>query len=137
VGGGKSDGTVYLNPFLEDLRSLGLIGNKHVPKSYIMASQEDRLELLAGLLDTDGHWDGGGFEIFQKNLQIAESIVFICRSLGLAAYLKKSFVKCQNFEGGWYNRIHISGNCDKIPVRDPKKRASIRKQIKKSIVGRN
>lgn len=125
---GPSGGSTNL--FLNNLRLLNLIGNKHIPKSYLIASQENRLELLAGLLDTDGYIDNKGFEITQKNNQIAESIVFLCRSLGLAAYSKKSFVRCQNFDGGWYNRIYISGDCDKIPVRDPKKKAPKRNQIK-------
>lgn len=36
------------------LRSLGLIQNKHIPERYLSTSPEQRLELLRGLLDTDG-----------------------------------------------------------------------------------
>jgi replicative DNA helicase len=36
------------------LRSIGVLGNKHVPIQYLRASEEQRRALLAGLLDTDG-----------------------------------------------------------------------------------
>ncbi len=36
------------------LRTLGVLGNKHIPESYLRASEEQRRALLAGLLDTDG-----------------------------------------------------------------------------------
>ncbi len=35
-------------------RELGLVGNKHIPSSYMRASYEQRLLLLRGLMDTDG-----------------------------------------------------------------------------------
>lgn len=34
--------------------SLGLLGNKHIPQDYLRASKEQRLELLRGLMDSDG-----------------------------------------------------------------------------------
>lgn len=36
------------------LRQLGVLGNKHVPASYLRASLSQRLALLQGLMDTDG-----------------------------------------------------------------------------------
>ncbi len=36
------------------LRSIGVLGNKHIPAQYLRASQTQRRALLAGLLDTDG-----------------------------------------------------------------------------------
>ncbi len=36
------------------LRTLGVLGNKHIPVVYQRASEEQRRALLAGLLDTDG-----------------------------------------------------------------------------------
>jgi len=37
------------------LRALGLLGNKHIPDAYMLASRDQRLALLQGLIDTDGH----------------------------------------------------------------------------------
>ncbi len=36
------------------LRTLGVLGDKHIPVEYLRASEAQRRELLAGLLDTDG-----------------------------------------------------------------------------------
>jgi LAGLIDADG-like domain len=43
------------------LRALGVLGNKHIPATYLRASMTQRLALLQGLMDTDGHCalDGG------------------------------------------------------------------------------
>ena len=38
------------------LNSLGVLNNKHIPDSYLLASYEDRLDLLRGLMDTDGYY---------------------------------------------------------------------------------
>jgi hypothetical protein len=36
------------------MRALTLLNNKHIPRAYLRASADDRLELLRGLMDTDG-----------------------------------------------------------------------------------
>lgn len=38
------------------LNSLGVLNNKHIPEQYLLASYEDRLDLLRGLMDTDGYY---------------------------------------------------------------------------------
>lgn len=40
-----------------ELRKLGLIGNKHIPDLYMRASYNQRLDLLRGLMDTDGYYN--------------------------------------------------------------------------------
>ncbi|GAB2684516.1 replicative DNA helicase [Nocardia thraciensis] len=42
------------------LRTLGVLGNKHIPVHYLRASERQRRALLAGLLDTDGTVTHGG-----------------------------------------------------------------------------
>lgn len=39
------------------LRKAGLLNNKHVPAAYLRASRQQRLDLLRGIMDTDGHWN--------------------------------------------------------------------------------
>jgi replicative DNA helicase len=118
------------NVFYDDLKSYNLIKNKHIPFDYKINSREKRLELLAGLLDTDGYISSNTFEIIQKSDILAEDILFLARSLGFAAYSKKSRKTCQNNFAGFYNRIQISGDVSQIPVRVSRKKASKRKQIK-------
>ena len=42
------------------LRKLGILGNKRIPQQYLRASELQRRNLLAGLLDTDGTVTAGG-----------------------------------------------------------------------------
>jgi hypothetical protein len=44
----------FCSRFITRLRMLDLLGNKHVPVQYLRASREQRLELIRGLMDTDG-----------------------------------------------------------------------------------
>ena len=121
------------NPFLTALQELGIYQNKHIPHIYLANSRKNRLELLAGLLDTDGWYDkrNNGYEITQKNKELATQIAFLARSLGFAAYPTACEKTCTNNGAtGTYYRMHISGNVDEIPVRVVRKKATARKQVK-------
>lgn len=118
------------NSFYDDLKSYNLIKNKHIPFEYKTNSREKRLEILAGLIDTDGHFSSNTCKITQKSESLTKDILFLARSLGFAAYSKKTKKTCQNNFIGIYNRIQISGHIDEIPTRIKRKKASKRKQIK-------
>ncbi len=66
------------------LRALGLINNKHIPPAYLRASREQRMELLRGLMDTDGYADprGSNCEIASSYPLLADGIVELIRTLG-------------------------------------------------------
>lgn len=77
-------GPKHVAPFLAGLRGAGVIGNKHIPEAYIMASVGQRLELIAGLLDTDGHVrPTGACRIVSTNRAIIDGVVRILLSLGI------------------------------------------------------
>ena len=69
------------------LRELGVLNNKHIPKQYLRASYEQRLQLLQGLLDTDGSIHSKSFScVFTTTIpQLAEDYAELVRSLGLKA----------------------------------------------------
>ena len=107
-------------------------GRLNIPKEYFINSQENRLNLIAGILDGDGHLDNNNcYQLITKYKEIADLVVFLCRSLGLAAYCCKKIgrIKSLNFEGEYYS-ISISGNTNIIPVKVERKKAKERKQIK-------
>jgi SpoVK/Ycf46/Vps4 family AAA+-type ATPase len=120
------------------LKLLGLYrlgcGEKFVPFSYKTATYEARLKILAGLIDTDGSlgWSAT-IDFISKSEQLANDVVFLARSVGLAAYIKKCRKCCQNNFEGEYFRVGISGDIDKIPVKIRRKKALPRKQ-KKSVL---
>ncbi len=117
------------NPLTQQLRSLGLFGlgagEKFIPVAYKLGSRSTRAQVLAGLLDTDGHLSKGGFEYCSKSRTLADDVVFVARSLGLAAY-----AKCKVVNGVPYWRVGINGTCQTLPLRVVRKQAGARQQKK-------
>jgi lon-related putative ATP-dependent protease len=103
---------------------------KFIPQMYKAASRKDRLELLAGLMDTDGSLSDNGFDYVTKSPTLAKDVAFVARSLGFAAYIKECVKSDQNGTVGTYYRLFISGHTDEIPVKVLRKKAKPRKQIK-------
>ena len=72
------------------IKDLGLYGkkadNKEIPEDYLYNTVENRLELLRGLMDTDGCVYGRkGREssvFYSTSKKLAEGVVFLCQSLG-------------------------------------------------------
>lgn len=121
------------NVFLRFLQSHNLINNKHVPHAYKVNTREIRLQVLAGLIDTDGYLIHNGYEITQKSKQITDDIVFIARSLGLATttrVVQKSCVYKGERKIGDYYRTFIFGDINAIPVKILRKQGAVRKQKK-------
>ena len=104
--------------------------NKFIPQVYKTSTRENRLAILAGLLDSDGCLQKNYFEITQKSKRMAADIVYLSRSLGFAAYAKACRKKSQNGTEGVYYRVTISGNTNLIPCRIKYKKATPRKQKK-------
>ncbi len=120
--GGKKE-----NPSLQaEIRRLGLINNKHITRDYLINSTQNRLELLAGLIDSDGYYDKNcnGFEITQKDFNLAKDIKFLADSLGFRTSLisKMAKIKSIDFECEVY-RVRIFGDIDRVPVKIKRKRA--------------
>lgn len=129
------------NIFLNTLKELDLINNKHIPMIYKCNSRENRLKLLAGFIDADGHLDKGNtFEITQskEHEQLMDDIMYLARSLGFACYKKikkTSWTYNGEKKNGEALRIHLSGNSiEEIPTLIPRKQAQCRKQIKDVLV---
>ena len=105
------------NPFKMILESYGLLEKKHIPDDYMMNSRENRLRLLAGLVDTDGYLgnDGKRIQIPQANHDLARQIAFLAQSLGFVVntdILSKKNVTFPGVEARDYNdqlRVNISG----------------------------
>jgi DNA repair protein RadD len=120
------------------LRDLGMAGcradAKFVPDVYKRGSRQARLEVLAGLIDTDGHYDGKLFDFISKSRRLAEDVVFIALSLGLFAKVKECRKGCQTGAVGTYWRVSISGDIDVVPTRVPRKQAAPRCQKKNPLV---
>ena len=90
--------------------------NKYIPDIYKYSTVENRMEILAGLLDIDCHYANGGYYFISKSKQLSLDVVFIARSLGLAAYIKPSEKYSQDGVSGIYWRVTISGDLSMLPT---------------------
>ena len=76
------------------LRSVGVLGDKHIPSSYLRSSERQRRALLAGLLDTDGTvGPGGQVEFAVTNEKLALGTVELLTSLGYRPALRTRYVR--------------------------------------------
>lgn len=74
---------------VSQLGALGLLKNKHIPQEYLTASEEQRRELLHGLMDTDGWTAGKGHAQFTTiHGKLAEGLRFLLGSLGIKSGTK-------------------------------------------------
>lgn len=124
------------NKWMNFIRTSVKNDEKFVLEEYLNASRTQRLKLLAGLLDSDGHLCNGitTFEITQKSEKLSEQICFLARSLGFKVTRRRNHKTCQTGGGGWYFRILISGNTAAIPTILPLKKSASRKQKKDVLV---
>jgi hypothetical protein len=129
---GDGTGQKGCNYFLNTLQSLDLINNKHIPHIYKCNSRENRLKLLAGLIDSDGYLDDSKccFDFVQKNEKLFDDVMYLCRSLGFSCYKSKQTKGCwykNEYKEGDYFRMTISGNgIHEIPTMCPRKKAQKR-----------
>lgn len=113
-----------VNIIRKEMERLNLFGNKHIPEDYLCNSYENRMQLLAGLIDSDGSLDKHQvrYEISCSNNILCEQIVRLARSLGFQVTLSKRVTSC-NKKDFVSNRIVIYGEIWKIPVRVARKKA--------------
>ena len=138
IGGNSKK--ISKNTFALALKKYNLINNKHIPDDYKINCRDVQLQILAGLLDTDGYYDktGNMFTIIQKNKILSDDILFIARSLGFGATQIKMIGSClykgEKKEGTYY-RINIYGDgLDEIPTQCDRKRAYNRIRNKNPLV---
>ena len=124
TNGSRGYGTI--NRLLIAMRDL--LGTElRMPFSYTRAPRAQRLQFLAGLLDSDGDLVNTCFCITQKREDWAREIWWMARSLGLCATIVPKRGRCKRPDGsifeGDYWRVTISGDTDMIPTRIPRKQA--------------
>lgn len=114
------------NEFLFALKENNLINNKHIPNSYLIDSRKNRLELLAGLIDTDGYCNKQSknkrvYEIVQKNKRLANDIFILANSLGFYCSTREKIATMKRTDGTRYfcpvQRMFLYGDLHEIPCR--------------------
>lgn len=112
------------NPVWQGFKAYGVVSNKHIPEDYIVNDEATRLKLLAGLIDSDGHYARGGYEITLANERLARDTKKLADTLGFRTSLRERKTKCGDVIGrAW--RVSINGATDRVPCILPRKQASI------------
>jgi N-acetylmuramoyl-L-alanine amidase len=104
--------------FERQLRGLGVLGNKYVPQDYLVASADQRLALLQGLMDTDGsHCYGRGVEFTSKSEALADAVVWLASSLGQRVRKTKGDARLRGISFGPKYRVTWASAvpCFRIP----------------------
>jgi len=106
-----SDGITYgincrdKEPFYKIIEKLGLLKTKSltkfIPHDYLYNSYEKKLQLLQGLMDTDGYSNGQSvIEYYTISKQLSEDVLNLSRSLGIHC---KCQTKPSMYNGKKYN----------------------------------
>jgi len=124
-----------------NMRSIGLFPvkceNRFIPTEYKINTRQVRLQILAGLIDTDGSYDKGCYSFTSKSKNLRDDTSFIARSLGFFVVDKSRVHTCKNNgKSGTYHSCSILGNINQIPCKIKRKIAKPRIQKKDaSVVG--
>lgn len=80
---------------LQKLHNMDLYNNKHIPEEYLHAPINDRVELLQGLMDTDGHCEKntGYCSFTQANYDFCLQFQQLLSSLGIKSTLTEKKMK--------------------------------------------
>lgn len=110
---------------------LGRKGVKYVPAIYLEASEDQRLALLQGLLDTDGYCGkprAGGtarIEFCNTNKKLARAVLFLARSLGWKATLRTGRASLYGKDCGPKYRVCFSAHRGQQPFKLERKLARL------------
>ena len=98
-------------------------GKEEIHPDYLINSEEVRLELLAGLIDSAGYPNNGkAYAITGKDEHLMRDVQTLARSLGFRSQLYPKVRSAHAEHKATYYEVHISGNVTKIPVRLERKK---------------
>ena len=107
------------------LCDMGVLNNKHIPHDYLWSSVNQRLSLLQGLMDSDGHGaKDGAVEFCNTNLTLAEGVYHLAASLGLKPHFSEGIATLYGKDCGPKYRVTWTAS---LPVfRLPRKLAALK-----------
>ena len=102
------------------LRKLGCLKNKHIPDIFMFSSYEQRLDILRGLMDTDGYYNKTRkrFVISTTQEWQADCACRLLASLGIKATkikAKGKCTKCKHLKDGVFDKFDVNFASDVNP----------------------
>lgn len=111
-----------------ELKHIGVLKNKHIPDEYLYDSRENRLQLLAGLIDSDGSINKAknAYEITQVRKELTFDIKRLVSDLGFYCSVSEKKTSMKRDDGSMYHghayRIKIHGkDLHEIPCKVERK----------------
>lgn len=112
---------------LPELRNAGLINNKHIPEDYFSCNKKARLNLLRGLMDSDGCCTKGAQCIFAStNERLSNDVRRLVCSLGMKASTIKWEAK---IEGRFISDAFYVSFYPDVPVLNLSRKLNRQKEI--------
>lgn len=112
------------NHLKQKLIKLNVLNNKHIPEIYIVNSKQKRLEILAGLIDSDGYYKHGTFKFTSIYRHLSLQVKRIADSLGLTTRFHESTSYNKKLGRDYYHSgVIIGGNIHEIPTKIKRKQA--------------
>jgi superfamily II DNA or RNA helicase len=113
-----------------------IAANKNIPHMYKCNTDDIRLNILAGIVDSAGILTLNGYDIIHKNEQLIDDIIYLSRSLGFNAYKSTCWKEFIDSDGSLkkniYHKTTISGAINSIPTKNQNK-ANISNESQKDV----
>ncbi|QKE89791.1 hypothetical protein HN018_06835 [Lichenicola cladoniae] len=112
------------------LRGLGVLGNKHIPQSYLRAGSRQRMALLQGLMDTDGYVSAAGqCEFTSTSKTLAQGVEELLWGLGFKPLVTEGVATLQGrvISAKW--RIQFWATQERSVFRLPRKAARLKPKL--------
>lgn len=136
----KKDSGGKLNKIRQGLKKYGIFNKKDIPIEFIHNDEQTRLNLLAGLLDSDGCYINSKtahyFEFYQTNRkELVDKVMYLALTLGFQAKIRTK-VTNKGFNNKTLDTyrtkyiLRISGDIERIPTKVKRKQAVKRTYLK-------
>lgn len=109
---------------------MNVFEDKHIPGSYLRASEDQRRALLQGLMDTDGHFDTSNNRcvFVNRNAELISGFIELLRTLGIKSTLQvrnkqtKIFPNGREYESKAHFAVYFTSNWNEQTFRLSRKR---------------
>lgn len=116
-----------------DLKSIGVIGDKHIPDEYLNAGTSQRRALLGGLMDSDGGVEPSATQApcsYTSTRQcLADGVLHLARSLGYKAHIRERRAKLYGKDCGPAWVVGFTAYRQNSPFRLERHTAKLRERL--------
>jgi len=117
---------IRIKGLTEQLRELGVLNNKHIPLEHKLASRDQRLRLLQGLMDSDGYIQQRGRAEWGQKAERQQLFDDVCELVASLGYKYSTTVAPSTYDGQEFPSNRITFTPREVVATIPRKRARIK-----------